>query len=169
MILMQKKLLKIFIDIILIAISFLVVVAFFAWWEIIYNNTLIPFFYLLLIGLLICIPIFYGFYRKGNDLLDNRAIAPVIFVLGVFLSCYLFLSINYITIGKPIVKEFKLLSSYHKIVRKKRQYIKIEWKQRTMKLRLLQVGYEDLEHKNKVILETKVGLLGFDIIKGKSF
>jgi len=162
----KKKLIENLKSILEYLLSFVLVIGFISWWSTIYINTLISFQVLFFISFLISIPIIIVLYKKGfDDLLKEIYISPMIIGLILCLSSFLFLSINYIPIGEPTQKEYKIHDAYTKINRKKKYYVKIKWRRKSIELRMFPIGEESIFAKKKLILETERGLLGFDIIK----
>jgi len=164
----KKKLIENLKSILGAILAFILVVGFFSWYSTVYNYTLISFRYLFLISLLISIPFLVYFYKNGfNDLFRGISFSPLIISLFIYVSGLLFLSINYITHGESIEKEHRIIDAYHQTVnRKKRYYVKIKWKKEVIELQLFSKDFDGpLNGKKKIILETKHGLLGFDVIK----
>ena len=126
----KKELIKNIKSIPTFILSFILVVAFFSWWGTVYNYTLIHFWNLILISFFLSIILFAIGYKKifTSIFVDLRLVA-VFLGLSIFLFSFLILSINYIPIGDPVIKEYKIIDSYSRKSRNnKKHYVKINWK-----------------------------------------
>ena len=87
----------------------------------------------------------------------------------MYLFSIVLLSINYIPIREPIIKEYKIIDAYsHRRKNGNNAYfVKIKWKKKPMELRIFLKHKESIFDKKKIILETRKGLLGWQVIKNR--
>lgn len=166
----KKELIKNIKSIPTFILSFILVVAFFSWWGTVYNYTLIHFWSLIFLSFLLSILLFgFGFKKIFTSIFEDLGLVAVLLGLSMFLFSFLILSINYIPIGKPVIKEYKIIDSYSKKTRNnKKHYVKIRWKKKPMELRIFLTPGESIYKKKKIILETRRGLLGLHVIKNRA-
>jgi len=152
-----------------IILSFVVVIAFFSLSDTIYNHTLISFAALFSFSFVISLVLFFKLFRKiFHVVFEDFGFLIVSFGLTMYAVSLSILWINYIPIGKPIQKEYKILDAYSRKTRNStRYYAEIKWKGKPMQLKIFQEERKSILNKKKIILETRRGLLGLQVIKNK--